>query len=303
VGVAAPGSFSVRPVSDVPGSADAAVDGELTLHEAADLLGVHYMTAYRYVRLGLLHASKAGGSWRVANGDLDEFRAGGGTAPVRAGRPAPWADRLEARLVAGDARGSWGVIEAALAAGAELDEIYLEVLTPALVGIGTRWEVGEIDIAVEHRATVIVNRMIGRLGPRFVRRGRSKGAIVVAAPQGERHALPTAILADLLRLGGWEVSDLGADMPPSSVAHVAAATPGLVAVGLSVTIAEHARECVATCEAVRAAVPGVPIVIGGLGVRSHDDAIALGGDAYLADAVAMVRFLEGLATPAVSADA
>jgi excisionase family DNA binding protein len=65
VGVAAPGSFSVRPVSDVPGSPDAAVDGELTLHEAADLLGVHYMTAYRYVRLGLLHASKAGVSWRA----------------------------------------------------------------------------------------------------------------------------------------------------------------------------------------------------------------------------------------------
>jgi excisionase family DNA binding protein len=303
VGVTAPGSFSVRLVSDVPRSAGASAPGELTLHEAADLLGVHYMTAYRYVRLGLLHASKAGASWRVTNGDLDEFRAGGGTAPVRAGRPAPWADPLEARLVAGDARGSWGVIEAALAAGAELAEVYLEVLTPALVGIGRRWEVGEIDIAVEHRATVIVNRLIGRLGPRFVRRGRSKGAIVVAAPQGERHALPTAILADLLRLAGWEVSDLGADMPPSSVAHVAAATPGLVAVGLSLTIAEHAPGCVATCAVVRAAVPAVPIVIGGLGVAGRDAAVALGGDSHVPDAAAMVRFLEALAAPAVAADA
>jgi len=33
--------------------------GDLTLHEAAELLGVHYMTAYRYVRLGLLPAVKA----------------------------------------------------------------------------------------------------------------------------------------------------------------------------------------------------------------------------------------------------
>ncbi|MCU1344909.1 MAG: hypothetical protein JWL70_1175, partial [Acidimicrobiia bacterium] len=31
---------------------------ELTLHEAADALGVHYMTVYRYVRLGLLPARK-----------------------------------------------------------------------------------------------------------------------------------------------------------------------------------------------------------------------------------------------------
>ena len=35
---------------------------DLTLHEAADVLGVHYMTAYRYVRLGLLPAAKAGGT-------------------------------------------------------------------------------------------------------------------------------------------------------------------------------------------------------------------------------------------------
>ena len=32
-----------------------------TLQEAADELGVHYMTAYRYVRLGLLDAAKVGG--------------------------------------------------------------------------------------------------------------------------------------------------------------------------------------------------------------------------------------------------
>ena len=33
-------------------------DGVLTLQEAADELGVHYMTAYRYVRLGQLQAHK-----------------------------------------------------------------------------------------------------------------------------------------------------------------------------------------------------------------------------------------------------
>ena len=46
----------------------------MTLQEAADALGVHYMTAYRYVRLGLLHAEKIGGSWRVETADLDDFR-------------------------------------------------------------------------------------------------------------------------------------------------------------------------------------------------------------------------------------
>ena len=33
---------------------------ELTLHQVAEILGVHYMTVYRYVRLGQLPAFKAG---------------------------------------------------------------------------------------------------------------------------------------------------------------------------------------------------------------------------------------------------
>jgi excisionase family DNA binding protein len=36
----------------------------LTLHEAADRLGVHYMTVYRRVQLGMLPARKVGGTWR-----------------------------------------------------------------------------------------------------------------------------------------------------------------------------------------------------------------------------------------------
>jgi excisionase family DNA binding protein len=285
-------SRSVAGVPDPAPLGGAVSVEDLTLHEAAGLLGVHYMTAYRYVRLGLLQARKSGGSWRVTVADLDRFRAGGGTSPVRAGRPAPWAERLEARLVAGDSRGAWGVVEAALASGAELDEVHLEVLTPALVGIGARWEAGEIDIAVEHRAAAIVHRLLGRLGPRFVRRGRAKGAVVVGTPQGEMHSLPTAILSDLLRLQGWDVSDLGADIPPSSFAHVAAGIPGLVAVGVSVTIGAHLAGCAATCAAVRAAVPTVPIVVGGRGVTSSLQAVAVGADAYAAGAREMVHFLE-----------
>ena len=39
-------------------------------HEAADLLGVHYMTIYRRVRLGILPARKIGGTWMVDPADL-----------------------------------------------------------------------------------------------------------------------------------------------------------------------------------------------------------------------------------------
>ena len=51
-------------------------DDVLTLHEAAEELGVHYMSAYRYVRLGLLDATKRGGVWKVERSSIAAFRAG-----------------------------------------------------------------------------------------------------------------------------------------------------------------------------------------------------------------------------------
>jgi excisionase family DNA binding protein len=284
------------------------VHDELTLQEAAELLGVHYMTAYRYVRLGLLPAEKSGGTWRVERQAVDEFRARAAsvaTLPTRgerAGRRAPWADRLEQRLVAGDGRGAWGVVEAALSAGADLDEVYLDVLAPALTSIGARWERGEIDVAVEHMASGIAMRIIGRLGPRFTRRGRSRGTVVLGAPSGERHGLPVALLADLVRQAGWDVRDLGADTPPSSFAHAALHADDVVAVGVSVTTAEALPTAEAALRALREAVPAVHLVIGGRAVVDEAHAHALGADAWASDGRTFVTLLDVLTGRSAAGD-
>jgi excisionase family DNA binding protein len=264
-------------------------DAVLTLQEVADELGVHYMTVYRYVRLGVLDASKSGGVWHVQRSALDRYRTqtasvGTGSSGKASGRhrKAPWSARLESRLVAGDAPGSWSVIEAAMAAGAELDEIYLDVLTPAMVHIGERWAAGELDISVEHRATGIAMRIVGRIGPRFTRRGRSRGVVALGAPSGEFHALPVAMLGDLLRLRGWEVSDFGVDMPSESIAHVVRETSDLVAVGLSAMSSDNLPALAEACAAARAVDPDVLVVVGGHAVLDDEHAVALGAHARAA---------------------
>jgi excisionase family DNA binding protein len=265
---------------------------ELTLHEAADQLGVHYMTAYRYVRLGVLAAAKTGGTWRVSQADVDGFRDAA-VPPIGGGRRrAPWAERLQARLIAGDARGAWGVVEAALAAGVDLDEIYLDVLSPAMVAIGEGWRAGELDVAVEHRASGIAMRIIGRLGPRFVRRGRTRGAVIVGSPPGERHSLPVAMLADIVRGGGWDVSDLGADVPVVSLVHAANDTPDLLAVGLSIITPECLKSAAVAFTALRAALPEVLLVAGGSAVDGKAGAGKLGADAYAGGGAEFLTLLE-----------
>ena len=272
-------------------------DADLTLHEAAELLGVHYMTAYRYVRLGVLPAVKVGGSWQVTVADLNAFKndvpAAAAPGETSTRRRAPWASRLEARLVAGDGRGSWGVVEAALAAGAELDEIYLDVISPAMRNIGARWESGELDIAVEHRASGIALRLIGRLGPRFARRGRTRGTVLLGTPLGERHSLPVAMLADLLRGAGWEVSDIGADLPVESFVRAAVDAHDLVAVGVSVTSVDNLPAAAEVLSALRAAVGDVYVAVGGAAVVDEAHALSLGAQGWASSAQEFTAQLQG----------
>ena len=268
---------------------------EVTQQEAAAMLDVHYMTAYRYVRLGLLPAHKAAGTWRVLLHDLREFQ-GQSPQPLDAEaslkKNVVWWERLEARLLAGDGSGAWAVVEAALVAGVSLEDIYTKVLSPAMVNIGDQWARGDLEIYHEHQASAIVGRIMGRLGPRFVGRGRTKGSIIVGAPEGEHHDLVVSMVADLLRQRGWEVFDLGADLPAHSFIAAVKNTPEVAAACVSITsptARDAARKLIFSLR--EAAGDAVPIYIGGAAVLSAADAEELGAHGWASDVDVLVGLL------------
>lgn len=266
----------------------------LTLEEAAEELGVHYMTAYRYVRLGVLPAEKVGGTWQVQHDDVRRLlHESASPSPGGRARRAPWATRFEARLRAGDEGGAWGVVERALSAGTEPQGVLLEVVAPAMRSIGDAWERGELEVAEEHRASRVALRTVGRLGPRFTRRGRSKGTVVVGAVEGEQHSLPLFVLADLLRGAGWSVTDLGGDVPTPSFASIVSGTDGLVAVGVSVSTASNLDRVPGTVDALRTATT-VPVLVGGRAVDGEEHARRLGADGWAPDGAACAELLGSL---------
>jgi excisionase family DNA binding protein len=274
----------------------------VTLHEAAELLGVHYMTAYRYVRTGRLPAVKEGAEWRVSPADLRAFEAASAArlaAPVEPGRRGArrhgpgYHRRLEGRLLAGDEAGAWTILEDAMTAGVEPDELYLEVLAPAMASIGDGWAAGEISVGEEHRASVVMLRLIGRLGPRFTRRGRKRGSIVVGAAPGDHHGVPVALAADLLRGEGFTVVDLGADTPAVSFVEAARDAERLVAVGINATSAGNEASIAATIAGIRRELD-CPVVLGGSGLTDPVAAQALGADVVTttaAEAIAAFNLL------------
>ena len=276
--------------------------GDLTLHETADMLGVHYMTAYRYVRLGLLPAHKKQGGWVVRRCDVETFRATTvPCVPMSAAergrqRRAPWAERLHARLVAGDGSGAWTVVEAALTSGFTPQEVYLEVITPALSLIEDEQASGCIDEGVVRRANVCLVRILGRMGPRFARRGRTQGTVVVGTPQGDRHSIPVGILSDLIRGAGYGVEELGRDVPPAVFASMVIGTERLTAVCLCVrtcgseaVIAETIREIRATGSLVRVILVGT--------VPDRDGLLPCGEFEVAADPAALMTLLKSGSVP------
>lgn len=268
-------------------------DEFLTLREAAEHLGVHYMTVYRYVRLGQLRASKIGATWQVSVDDLAAFE----DPPEEDAAPAdtPWSERLRGRMLAADQAGAWRVIEAALASGFEPAEVYTGMVAPAMRDIGELWAADQITVGEEHMASAVANRLIGRLGPRFARRGRPRGVVLATTPPGERHNLGLEMLADILRGAGYDVMVLGSDVPLDSLAFAIKHSDRLVAVCISTFTPGSDEVITQTIDTVRRqATVDVPVLLGGAAVPSRDHATALGADGWAADGVSAVAEIERL---------
>jgi 5-methyltetrahydrofolate--homocysteine methyltransferase len=116
---------------------------------------------------------------------------------------------------------------------------------------------------------------------------------VVSAPAGEQHGLPTAIVADLLRLHGFNVVDLGADCPAAEIATAAATHDRVVGVGICATTLDHTtrRSIAETVELVHERAHQ-PVLLGGAAIPSAADALSLGGDGWSADALDAVEWFD-----------
>ena len=249
------------------------------------MLQVHYYTAYGYVRKGLLPGWKKGRSWWVKRSAVEEFvsrKTGLESAAETDGRgrtSADWAERLQVRLIDGDEAGARRLMESALGSGHDLMRLFLDVLSPAMSNIGARWRAGELDIYVEHRASILCLGLMHQIGSRFVRRGVSKGEVLMGAPTGEQHGLPVTMAAILVRSEGWAVHDLGVGIPPADFASAARRCDDLVAVCVGVTMPAVLPAARETIVAVRGAVrQGTPVFVGGAAVTDPDQARDLGAD-------------------------
>ncbi|WP_040493369.1 cobalamin-dependent protein [Ilumatobacter nonamiensis] len=242
----------------------------LELQSAADALGVHYQTAYRWVRNGQLPAQLTAGKYRISARDVAEMRASR-QRPQAPKAPSParlhrQSTHMHEVLLAGDEYAVRKIARSLVDEGTTILELVESVIAPPLRAIGEAWADGSVTISVEHRASAIVERVLGDLLPNP--RGRRKGTVVVAAITGDLHSLPTTMAAVALREANWRVHHLGAHTPGEELLAFCASREEVDVAVISLTSPEVRTR--AERAAVRIRKSGTPTLVGGAGRTLSD---------------------------------
>ncbi len=209
-------------------------------------------------------------------------------------------DRLWHAVLDADEYAASAAVFAALDAGVDPEDVLLSVIAEVQRRVGAEWAANRITVAQEHAATAINDRVIAALAhhPRC-RRDPLAGRVTVACVDGEWHALPARLLGEVLRLRGWQVDFLGAQVPtPHLIAHIHQHGPVAVALSCSIpTRLPTAHAAITACQAA-----GVPVLAGGaaFGVDGRY-ARQLGADAWGADARTAAEILSRGVRPASAA--
>jgi methanogenic corrinoid protein MtbC1 len=203
-----------------------------------------------------------------------------------------------AALLAGERRRCEVLTEEALSAGVPILALYQQFFQRALYQVGEEWEHHRISVGTEHLATAIVEGLLNRLYARVITPRRTGRRIVIALVEGELHQVGAKMACDVFEMHGWDACYLGVDTSTSELLRTLHDLhPD--AVGLSLSVHFHLDTLRAAIGAIRAACPGLPVLIGGQGLRRIDPSLIPGLSEdpqvhYLADLDDLQRFVASL---------
>jgi len=126
--------------------------------------------------------------------------------------------RLFDCIVAGDAKGARALTEAALANKVDPNLLLNEQMIPAMRDVGKRFEAGEYfvpDLLTSARA---MKASLELLRPLLASGGaKPLGRVAIGTVKGDLHDIGKNLVAAMLEGGGFEVIDLGADVPAERI--------------------------------------------------------------------------------------
>jgi 5-methyltetrahydrofolate--homocysteine methyltransferase len=198
-------------------------------------------------------------------------------------------------VISGDA----AVLEAhcseLLAQGEKASAILNHGLIPAMERIGDRFRTGGVFIPEVLLAARAMNEVLDVLEPHLVDDDKDKGQkVLIGTVQGDMHDIGKNMVAIMLRGVGFEVLDLGVNVPRDVfVARAEEFQPDVV--GISALLTTTMPEMKGIIDALRSEerLPGIKVVVGGAPVN-RQFAENIGADGYGQDAGDAVHVVKRL---------
>jgi excisionase family DNA binding protein len=235
-----------------------ASEGYLRTQQLADALGVSVSTIKRWVDGGTIQAIRTVGKHRLiplqeclrlanelgtdATKLLRLVREHEGDLPQSSVIDDRTCELLAKHLCEGRVQAAKSIIHAFAASGCGAVSLGDDLIRPVMQKIGHSWMVGSIDVYQEHQATHIVASSLIELIGRLSKSDRAKGAPLAlgATAEGDPYILSTLLGELVLREQGWDVKNLGVNLPLSSLINaVLEFRPKLVFLSINYLRDEH----------------------------------------------------------------
>ena len=168
---------------------------------------------------------------------------------------------------------------------APLDLINDQII-PALNLVGDRFQNGRIFLPQLLMSAEAASAAFDIVSAKLPRTKGKKEKILLATVQGDIHDIGKNIVKVLLQSYGYDVIDLGKDVPPQRVVDAAKET-GATLVGLSALMTTTLDSMAQTVSLLKEQLPAVRVMVGGA-VLTQDYANLIGADGYSKDAMGAV---------------
>jgi 5-methyltetrahydrofolate--homocysteine methyltransferase len=192
-------------------------------------------------------------------------------------------------VVNGDAKTSQNITQQALAEGIDPLELVNKYMVPAMDEVGRRFEANEYFVPELLIAARAMKASLDLIRPLLTARGdQPVGRVAIGTVKGDLHDIGKNLVASLLEGGGFEVIDLGVNVPPEKfIATVKERGANIIAMSALLTTTMPAMK--STIDALKQAGvrQQVKVLIGGAPI-TQKYADEIGADGYSENAVGAV---------------
>jgi len=196
-------------------------------------------------------------------------------------------------IIRGDQNTAVEITKAALEEGTEAKSVLNDGLIAGMDVVGARFKKNEVyipEVLISARAMKMAMEI---LEPELVKAGvQPVGKFLIGTVQGDLHDIGKNLVAMMLKGAGFEVVDIGIDIPAEKFVEQVKAT-GVQLVGMSALLTTTMPAMEKTLKAMKDAGIAAKIMVGGAPV-TQGYADKIGADGYAADAASAVDLAKSL---------